>query len=178
VRARSAERDDLLAVPLRERIFRVLEYIVPIATAVEFAHLVRDTCHRDIKPANILVKLPDPNLRGSQMTIKLADFNVGKVADSDIDLSMTRFQAVPGTLFFQSPEQETNTFELLVNVTQGSPEVEFFEDFYIDIFENDTSRCSTARELPIVGADRTRKKILLNRPFAETSARSTSAVAW
>ena len=112
-------RDDLLAVPLRERIFRVLEYIIPVATAVEFAHLVRDTCHRDIKPANILVKLPDPNLRGSQMKIKLADFNVGKVADADLDVSMTRFQAVPGTLYFQSPEQETNTFELLVNVHAG-----------------------------------------------------------
>src|SRR3569833_3428180 len=120
-------RDDLLAVPLRARIFRVLEYIIPVAPAVEFAHLVRDTCHRYIKPANILVKLPDPNLRGAQMKIKLADFNVGKVADPDLDVSMTRFQAVPGTLYFQSPEQETNTFELLVNTTQGSPEVEFFE---------------------------------------------------
>ena len=97
----------------------MLEYIIPVATAVEFSHLVRDTCHRDIKPANILVKLPDPNLRGSQMKIKLADFNVGKVADPDLDVSMTRFQAVPGTLYFQSPEQETNTFELLVNVHAG-----------------------------------------------------------
>jgi serine/threonine protein kinase len=163
-------RDDLLAVPLRERIFRVLEYIVPVATAVEFAHLVRDTCHRDIKPANILVKLPDPNLRGSQMKVKLADFNVGKVADADLDVSMTRFQAVPGTLYFQSPEQETNTFELLVNVTQGSPEVEFFEDFYIDIYENDTFSLFNRNEMySIAAADRTRKKILLNRPFAETS---------
>ncbi len=163
-------RDDLLAVPLRERIFRVMEYIVPVATAVEFSHLVRDTCHRDIKPANILVKLPDPNLRGSQMKIKLADFNVGKVADSDIDMSMTRFQAVPGTLYFQSPEQETNTFELLVNVTQGSPEVEFFEDFYIDIFENDHFSLFNRNEMySIAAADRTRKKLLLNRPFAETS---------
>jgi len=163
-------RDDLLAVTLRERIFRVLEYIVPVATAVEFAHLVRDTCHRDIKPANILVKLPDPNLRGSQMKIKLADFNVGKVADPDLDVSMTRFQAVPGTLYFQSPEQETNTFELLVNVTQGSPEVEFFEDFYIDIYENDTFALFNRNELySIAAADRARKKILLNRPFAEPS---------
>jgi len=163
-------RDDLLAVPLRERIFRVLEYTVPVATAVEFAHLVRDTCHRDIKPANILVKLPDPNLRGSQMKVKLADFNVGKVADADLDVSMTRFQAVPGTLYFQSPEQETNTFELLVNTTQGSPEVEFFEDFYIDIFENDTFSLFNRNEMySIAAADRTRKKILLNRPFAETS---------
>jgi serine/threonine protein kinase len=163
-------RDDLLSVPMRERIFRVLEYVIPVATAVEFSHLVRDTCHRDIKPANILVKLPDPNLRGSQMRIKLADFNVGKVADADLDLSMTRFQAVPGTLYFQSPEQETNTFELLVNVTQGSPEVEFFEDFYIDIYENDTFSLFNRNECyGIAAADRARKKLLLTRPFAETS---------
>ena len=163
-------RDDLLAIPLRERIFRVLEYIIPVATAVEFSHLVRDTCHRDIKPANILVKLPDPNLRGSQMKIKLADFNVGKVADRDLDVSMTRFQQVPGTLYFQSPEQETNTFELLVNCTQGSPEVEFFEDFYIDIYENDTFSLFNRNEMySIAAADRARKKLLLNRPFAEPS---------
>ncbi len=163
-------RDDLLAVPMRERIFRVLEYLVPVATAVEFAHLVRDTCHRDIKPANILVKLGDPNLRGSQMKVKLADFNVGKAADSEMDISMTRFQAVPGTLYFQSPEQETNTFELLVNCTQGSPEVEFFEDFYIDIYENDTFSLFNRNEIySIAAADRTRKKLLLNRPFAEQS---------
>jgi len=163
-------RDDLLAIPLRERIFRVLEYIIPVATAVEFSHLVRDTCHRDIKPANILVKLPDPNLRGSQMKIKLADFNVGKVADPDLDVSMTRFQQVPGTLYFQSPEQETNTFELLVNCTQGSPEVEFFEDFYIDIYENDSFSLFNRNEMySIAAADRTRKKLLLNRPFAEPS---------
>jgi serine/threonine protein kinase len=117
-----------------------------------------------------LVKLPDPNLRGAQMKVKLADFNVGKVANADLDLSMTRFQAVPGTLYFQSPEQETNTFELLVNCTQGSPEVEFFEDFYIDIYENDTFSLFNRNEhYSIAAADRARKKILLNRPFAEPS---------
>lgn len=163
-------RDDLLAVPMKERIFRVLEYIIPVATAVEYAHLVRDTTHRDIKPANILIKLPDPHLRGSQMRVKLADFNVGKVADPEHDQSMTRFAAVPGTMYFQSPEQETNSLELLVNVTQGSPEVEFFEDFYIDIFENDTFGLFNRNEAyGIVAADRVRKKILLNRPFAEMS---------
>ncbi len=104
------------------------------------------------------------------MKVKLADFNVGKVADPDLDVSMTRFQAVPGTLYFQSPEQETNTFELLVNATQGSPEVEFFEDFYIDIFENDTFSLFNRNELySIAAADRTRKKLLLDRPFAESS---------
>jgi serine/threonine protein kinase len=159
-------RDDLLSVSLHERIFRVLEYLVPVATAVEFSHLVRDTSHRDIKPANILIKLPDANLRGSQMRVKLADFNVSKA--QELDVQMTRFHSVPGTMYFQSPEQETNTFELLVNCTQGSPEVEFFEDFYIDIFENDMFSLFNRNEVyPIAAADRARKKLLLARPFAE-----------
>ena len=164
-------RDDLLAIPPQQRIFRVLEYMVPIATAIEYGHIIRDTCHRDIKPANVLLKLPDPTLRGSQMLVKLADFNVGKVFDRDHeDLSMTRHQAVPGTLYFQSPEQETNSFELLVNVTMGSPEVEFFEDFYIDIHENDTFQIYNRNEQYVVAsADRARKKLLLARPFAESS---------
>jgi serine/threonine protein kinase len=162
-------RDDLLSVSMPERVFRVLDYVLPVATAVEFAHLVRDISHRDIKPANILIKLPDPNLRGSQMKVKLADFNVSKVARSeDSQLNMTRFQPVPGTLYFQSPEQETNTFELLVNCTHGSPEVDFFEDFYIDICENDTfSLFNRYEQYSIVSADRARKKLLLDRPFGE-----------
>jgi serine/threonine protein kinase len=160
-------RDDLLAVPRSERIFRVLEYMLPVATAIEFAHLVRDTSHRDIKPANILIKLPDPNLRGSQMKVKLADFNVSKTANAEHD-SDKQFQSVPGTLYFQSPEQETNTFEVLVNCTRGSKEVEFFEDFYIDIFQNDTFAIFNRNEqYTIVAADRARKKILLDRPFNE-----------
>jgi serine/threonine protein kinase len=77
---------------------------------------------------------------------------------------------VPGTLYFQSPEQETNAFELLVNVTQGSPEVEFFEDFYIDIYENDMfSLFNRDEAYTIALADRSRKKIILTRPYAESS---------
>ncbi len=160
-------RDDLLAVPLSERIFRVLDYVLPVATAIEFAHLVRDVSHRDIKPANILIGLPDPNLRGSQMKVKLADFNVSEVAPSEGDPAQ-RFQATPGTLYFQSPEQETNSFEVLCNCIQGSPEIEFFEDFYIDIFKNDRFTLFNRNEqYTIVAADRARKKIMLDRPFAE-----------
>ncbi|HEV7555357.1 MAG TPA: hypothetical protein VGO00_07890, partial [Kofleriaceae bacterium] len=48
--------------------------------------------------------------------------------------------------------------------------VEFFEDFYIDIFENDMFSLFNRHEVyPIAAADRTRKKILLARPFAEPS---------
>ena len=154
-RTNRAARDDLLAYGLRERLFRVLEYMIPVAAAVEYAHLVRDICHRDIKPANVLVRLPDPRLRGATLDVRLADFNVGKVKDANQDLSMTRFQQVPGTLFFQAPEQETNVLELLVNVESGSPEVEFFEDFYMHIAQNDTFSLFNRNEhYPVVGADR------------------------
>ena len=173
-RARGA-RDDLLSVPMRERIFRVLDYLVPVATALEFAHLERDTCHRDVKPANVLLRLPNPRLRGSQLAVKLADFNVGK-AEDDADLSMTRLQSVPGTIYFQSPEQETNVLEVLVNVERGTSEVEYFEDFYTDINRNDSFALFNRDErYGIVGADRARKRILLDRPWAEPSEQNVRA---
>jgi len=169
-------RDDLLSLNSRDRLFRVLEYMLPIASAIEYAHLVRDTCHRDIKPANVLLRLPTPMLHGSRMIVKLADFNVGKVRDPEMNVSMTQYQSVPGTLYFQSPEQETNTLELLVNVEQGSPEVEYFEDFYIDLFENDTfSLYNRQQGYTIAGADRSRKRIILAHPYAERSESSVRA---
>ncbi|MBA3501971.1 MAG: protein kinase [Myxococcota bacterium] len=156
-------RDDLLALPNPERLFRVLDYVLPVATAIEFAHLERDVCHRDIKPANIVVKLPDSSLRGSQLKVKLADFNVGSIASRD-----ERLHSVPGTLYFQSPEQATNTFEVLCNCTRGSAEVQLFEDFYIDISRNDGfSLFNHAEQYQVIAADRARKRILLDRPYAE-----------
>ncbi len=169
-------RDDLLNAPPSERLFRVLEYMLPIATAVEYAHLVHDVCHRDIKPANILIRLPDPRLRGSRLRVVLADFNVGKAEDPDSNVSMTRFQNVPGTLYFQSPEQEINNFELLVNVQQGSPDVEFYENFYSNIQANDMfSLFNRPDSYPIVGVDRSRRKILLGRPYGEVSESNVRA---
>jgi serine/threonine protein kinase len=141
-----------------------------VAMAVEYAHLVRDTCHRDIKPANILVKLPDAKLEGSPLQVKLADFNTGKAKLPDTDISVTRFRNVPGTIYFQSPEQETNTFELLVNVSSGSLEVEYFEDFYIDVCENDMFSLYNRPEVyTIASADRARKRLILAAPFSEAS---------
>jgi len=172
------KRDDLLAVEGLERIFRVLDYMIPVASAIEFAHLVRNVCHRDLKPANVLVRLPNPNLRGSTLEVRLADFNVAKVQDADVSYQMTRgqMQAVPGTLFFQSPEQETNVIELLVNVTQGSAEVEFFEDFYIQIEKNDTFVLFNHTETyPILHADRAKKRITLGQAYAGPSESSVRA---
>lgn len=166
-------RDDLLAYPMRERLFRVLEYMLPLTAAVEYAHVVRGVCHRDIKPANVLLRLPDPRLRGATLDVRLADFNVGKLREDAESVALTRLQTVPGTLFFQAPEQETNVIEILANVEQGSLEVQYFEDFYMYITQNDTFQIFNRPERYMVaGVDRERKKILLATPFAEPTERN------
>jgi serine/threonine protein kinase len=168
-RARS-KREDLLSYDMRDRLFRVLDYMIPVASAIEYAHLAKNVCHRDIKPANILLGLPDPSLRGSTLEVRLADFNVAKLHDEEVSYQMTRLKSVPGTLFFQSPEQETNVLELLVNVEQGSPEVEFFEDFYIQIAKNDTfGLYNRGEEYAVLYADRAKKRLVLDRPYRDVS---------
>lgn len=171
------QKDDLLAVGMTERVFRVLDYMIPIASAIEYAHLVRNICHRDLKPANVLIALPDPSLRGSALQVRLADFNVAKLNDEEVNFGMTQMRtAVPGTLFFQSPEQETNIIELLVNVQQGAPEVEFFEDFYIQIAKNDSfSLFNRGEQYPILYADRARKRLVLGRPYRDVTESNVRA---
>ena len=62
--------------------------------------------------------------------------------------------------------------------TQGSPEVEFFEDFYIDIYENDTFSLFNRNErYSIAAADRARKKHPAQPPVRASRARSTCAAA-
>lgn len=162
------KREDLLQYSLRERLFRVLEYMLPIASAIEYAHLVRNVTHRDIKPANVLLKKPDPRLKGAILEVRLADFNVGKGHEDGVDLSLTQVQGVPGTQFFQAPEQENNAFELLVNTQKGSREIEYFDEFFIQIAENDTFQLyNRNRRYLIVGCDRNRKKLTLSEPYAE-----------
>ena len=170
-------KEELLLCDMRERLFRVLDYMIPITSAVEYSHLVRNICHRDIKPANVLIGLPDPNLRGSTLQVRLADFNVAKLSDEEVHFGMTQMKAaVPGTLFFQSPEQETNIIELLVNVQQGVPEVEYFEDFYIQISKNDSmSLFNRNEQYPVLYADRARKRLVLGRPFREMSETNVRA---
>jgi serine/threonine protein kinase len=164
------KREDLLTYEMRERLFRVLDYMIPVTSAIEYAHLVKNVCHRDIKPANVLVGLADTSLRGSTLEVRLADFNVAKLHDDDVNFQMTQLKSVPGTLFFQSPEQETNVLELLVNVVQGSPEVEFFEDFYIQIAKNDSfGLYNRGDEYTVLYADRAKKRLVLDRPYREPS---------
>jgi serine/threonine protein kinase len=161
---------------VRERLFRVLEYMLPVASAIEFAHIERNIVHRDLKPANILLKLPNPRLQGSTLGVRVADFNVGKLREPTQDLSLTRLKGVPGTQFFQSPEQETNAFELLVNVEQGSTEVAYFEDFFIYVSQNDMFQIFNRDERYLVtGADRAKKKLYLSQPFGEASESNVRA---
>ncbi len=170
------QRDDLLAYPMRERLFRVLEYMLPVASAIEYAQLQRNIVHRDLKPANVLLRLPAPGLQGATLGVRVADFNVGKVHEDTVDLSMTTLGGVPGTLFFQSPEQETNAFELLVNVQQGSMEVDYFEDFFMYLSQNDTFQIFNRPErYPVAGADRAKRKLFLGTPFVEATETNVRA---
>jgi serine/threonine protein kinase len=174
--SRGGEREELLAYAPRDRLFRVLEYMMPIASAVEFAHLACNVCHRDIKPGNILLRLPNPKLQGATLDVRLADFNVGKIRDDAQDLSVTRLHGVPGTLFFQAPEQETNAFEVLVNVQAGSKEVTYFEDFYISITQNDTFELfNRNKRYAVAGADLSKRKLYLARPFDEPTENNVRA---
>jgi serine/threonine protein kinase len=155
----------------------VLEYMVPVAAAVEYAHILRNVCHRDIKPGNILVGLPHPKLAGSALQVRLADFNIAKLNQDAVGNQMTRLtHGVPGTLYFQSPEQEMNLLEILVNVEQGATEVEYFEDFYIDVGKGDTFAVfNQPGRYEVTSTDRKRRRIVLATPYSgptETNIRA------
>jgi serine/threonine protein kinase len=172
-----ASREDLLALSMRDRLLRVLEYMIPVAGAIEYAHILRNVCHRDIKPGNILVGLPHPKLAGSALQVRLADFNIAKLNQEAVGNQMTRLtHGVPGTLYFQSPEQEMNLLELLVNVEQGATEVEYFEDFYIDVGKGDTFGVfNEPGRYEVVSTDRKRRRIVLATPYkgpTETNIRA------
>jgi len=60
-------RDDLLAVPLREAHLPRARVIIRSRPRSSSLTSCATRVTANIKPANILVKLPDPNLRGAQM---------------------------------------------------------------------------------------------------------------
>src|SRR5207245_4871649 len=70
----------------------------------------------------------------------------------------------------------TNIFELLVNLQHGSTEVDYFEDFYMYISQNDTFQIFNRLErYRVQGTDRARKKIILATPFREPSETNVRA---
>jgi serine/threonine-protein kinase len=74
----------------------VLEIGIQLANALEYAHK-RGIVHRDVKPSNIMM------LKDST-TIKVADFGICRIEDSDAT-QKTRAGEVFGTPHYMSPEQ-------------------------------------------------------------------------
>lgn len=75
-----------------------------ILDAIQYAH-EQNVIHRDLKPENILVFQGD--------NIKIADFGLGKVLDSETySTTLTHTNQVLGTLHYMAPEQMTNLREV------------------------------------------------------------------
>jgi hypothetical protein len=85
----------------RERmpIPRALDVLLQIVDALEAAH-EKGVVHRDLKPHNIFVLE-----RGDKARVKLLDFGIAKLADSDASVPKTRSGVAMGTAGYMSPEQ-------------------------------------------------------------------------
>jgi serine/threonine protein kinase len=79
---------------------RVQNFMLQIVRALKAAHQ-KGIIHRDLKPANcFVVTKPD-----GREFIKLLDFGIAKVTDSENDKGLTRTGAVFGTAKYMAPEQ-------------------------------------------------------------------------
>lgn len=77
--------------------------VVPILEALDAAHRV-GIIHRDLKPENVFIAF-DPGR--SQAVVRLLDFGIAKVIDSNGPSPRTRTGVVFGTPDYLSPEQAT-----------------------------------------------------------------------
>jgi hypothetical protein len=81
---------------------RALEVLIQIVDALEAAH-EKGVVHRDLKPHNIFVT--ERSGVGGKTRVKLLDFGIAKLADSDPSVPKTRSGVAMGTAGYMSPEQ-------------------------------------------------------------------------
>jgi serine/threonine protein kinase len=79
---------------------RVQNFMLQIVRALKAAHQ-KGIVHRDLKPANCFVVVKSDG----REHIKLLDFGIAKVTDSENDKGLTRTGAVFGTAKYMAPEQ-------------------------------------------------------------------------
>ena len=101
--------------------------------------------------------------------MRLADFNVAKLSDEDVQFGMTRMKAAcPARSSSRARSRRRTSSSSSSTSQQGLPEVEYFEDFYIQIAKNDSfSLFNRNEQYPILYADRARKRLVLARPYRE-----------
>ncbi len=78
---------------------RIMLLYRQIGQALQYAHS-QGVIHRDIKPSNIIVS----STNGAE-SVKILDFGVARVLDSDTFQRLTRTGALVGTPLYMSPEQ-------------------------------------------------------------------------
>ncbi|MBW2459826.1 MAG: protein kinase, partial [Deltaproteobacteria bacterium] len=78
--------------------FEVLPYVEQICAAIEAAH-EQGIVHRDLKPANIFVLNQEP------LKVKVLDFGVAKLLDTEQRSGITNPGILIGTPMFSAPEQ-------------------------------------------------------------------------
>jgi len=73
-----------------------------ICAGVSAAHR-RGIIHRDLKPDNIIIAAPDR--AGESETVKVIDFGIVKLSETDMASTLTQPGTLIGTPFYMSPEQ-------------------------------------------------------------------------